>query len=224
VLKMASIDKTTDTVLDATSWQPNTFATYSKNDMIILLVGSEEREFLAHGGYLSQHSSFFEAALKKEWVEGQSRIVKLLEEEPYMVAQYLDFTYTKTLPTDSTKDDSRKGEVFGVLTKLFALGERLLDSNLRNAILKEIIRFTTIGKCHHPNKTSIRDIYNCTTATSPARRLMVDLYVYRGLADWLHADMHPEFLLDLGKALMSEALRSTLPCRSRRAAAEDYMM
>jgi hypothetical protein len=53
---------------------------------------------------------------------------------------------------------------------------------------------------------------------------MVDLYVYRGLADWLHADMRPEFLLDLGKALMSEASRSTLPCRSRRAAAEDYII
>lgn len=34
--------------------------------MILLLVGAEEQEFFAHGSYLSQHSGFFEAALKKK--------------------------------------------------------------------------------------------------------------------------------------------------------------
>lgn len=97
-----------------------------------------------------------------------------------MVAQYLDYAYRRVLPTDSTKDDSKDGEVFCVLTELFALGERLLDSTIRNSIIEDIIRFTKIGDCIHPGDVAISNIYDNTTTASPARRLLVDLYLYRG--------------------------------------------
>ena len=209
---------------EAASWTPATTSSYGGDDMVTLLVGPKEQHLFAHGSYLVLQSKFFKAALGKEWVEGQTRTVKLPEEELNILAQYLDFIYRNVLPTDSITDDSRGGEVFNVLIGLFALGERLLDSTIRNAIIKEIVRFTTIGKCKHPGLVAINNIYNCTTATSPARRLMVDLYTYRGEARWLNDEMHPMFLLELGQALLLDAQRDLSSLRTRRAVAESYVI
>ena len=128
---MAVTNTTTDnasgTVSETSPWQPKTASTYDKNDTITLVVGPEEHEMLAFESYLSD-SDFFQAALKKEWTEGQTRTIKLPEEKPEVVAQYLDFVFAKGLPTRSTKDDCRNGTVYEVLGELYGLGERLLDS------------------------------------------------------------------------------------------------
>lgn len=50
--------------------------------MLMMLVGIEEEQMMAHGSYLAGCSDFFRAALKKEWVEGQTRTLKLPEEVP----------------------------------------------------------------------------------------------------------------------------------------------
>lgn len=188
--------------------------------MVTLLVGPEEHQLLAHKSYLSQHSDFFKAALKREWIEGQTRTVKLPDEQPDIVAQYLDYCYSKGLPTTSKSSlDPAQGLVYEVLTELFALGERLLDSNIRNAIINEIIRFTnsgTLGGLYYPGARAVNNIYNCTTSASPARRLMVELYVTAGKKDWFTDELHPAFLMDLGKELMAEVQNSSLACRSRK--------
>jgi hypothetical protein len=202
------------------TWESTTLSNYDKADMVTLLVGPEEHQLLAHKSYLSQHSDFFKAALKREWIEGQTRTVKLPDEQPDIVAQYLDYCYSKGLPTTSKSSlDPAQGLVYEVLTELFALGERLLDSNIRNAIINEIIRFTnsgTLGGLYYPGARAVNNIYNCTTSASPARRLMVELYVTAGKKDWFTDELHPAFLMDLGKELMAEVQNSSLACRSRK--------
>jgi hypothetical protein len=209
------------------SWKPTASSRYGKDEIITLLVGAEETEMFAISSCLSFYSDFFRIALKKEWAEGQTRRVKLPEEEPEIIAQYLDFLLGKGLPTDSTRADPQEGEVYIALTTLFALGERVLDSTLRNAIMREIIRFTTIlssnGSYIYPGGKSINNIYNCTTSASPARRLMVDLYMHAGNTTWVVDDLHPAFLKDLAEALMLQVQSSDLPCRLYLVAAEDYL-
>jgi hypothetical protein len=199
-------------------WEPTTLSDYDKADMVTLLVGPEEHPLVAHKSNLSQHSDFFKAALKREWIEGQTRTVNLSDEQPEIVAQYLDYCYSKRLPTASKPSlDPAQGRVYAVLTELFALGERLLDSDIRNAIINEIIRFTTsgtLGGLYYPVARAINNIYNCTTAASPARCLMVELYITAGRKDWFTDDLHPTFVMDLGKELMAEVQNSTLSCRS----------
>jgi hypothetical protein len=46
---------------------------FNLNDTVILLVGPEEQKMLVHAHQITVHSEFFAAALKKEWVEGQTR-------------------------------------------------------------------------------------------------------------------------------------------------------
>lgn len=80
--------------------------------------------------------SFFQAALKREWTEGQTRTIKLPEEKPAIVAQYLDFCLGEGLPTRSTKDDCREGAVYDVLGELYGLGKG--SSALRSATLSSM--------------------------------------------------------------------------------------
>jgi len=208
------------------NWEPPSSSRYGKDEIVTLVVGADETEMFALASCLSFHSDFFRAALKKEWAEGQTRIVKLPEEEPGLVATYLDFILGKGLPTDSTQMDPQNGKVYVVLTLLFALGERFLDSTFRNAIIAEIIRFTTIlsanGSYIYPGVSSINDIYNGTTSASPARRLMVDLYIHAGNTTWVIDALHPAFLKDLAEALMLQVQSFDLPCRVHRVAVEDY--
>jgi len=230
---MASVEMAIDLTSDAASddrsdhnGEPNPPSRYGKDEIVTLLVGDERTEMLAFASCLSFHSEFFKVALKKEWAEGQTHTIKLPEEEPEIVAQYLDYVLGKGLPTDSTKMDPRDGEVYWTLTILFAFGERVLDSKLRNAITAEIIRFTTIpapdGSYILPSELPINNIYNCTTSASPARRLMVDLYMHVGDTTWVVDTLHPAFLKDLAEALMLQVQTSALPCRISLKSAEQY--
>lgn len=109
VVSHTTIDAGSGAASDFGSWHPKTTSTYDKTDIITLIVGAEENEMTAHGSYLS--NSEFPAALKKEWTKGQTRTIKLPEEKPDVVAQYLDFMLGEGLPTRSTKYDCREGAV-----------------------------------------------------------------------------------------------------------------
>jgi len=194
----------TGTASNTRSWTPKTTSTYDKDDTVTLIVGPEEHEMTAYGSYLSK-SDVFRAALKKEWTEGQTRTIKLPEEKPEIVAQYLDYVLGEGLPTRSTKNDCREGAVYDVLGELYGLGERFLDSQLRNAIIDEIVRFTTVGGYPrvYPQDDAINTIYECTTDGSPARRLLVFWFVTNGKENWVTDSLYPDFLRDLAKASIS---------------------
>jgi hypothetical protein len=117
--------------------------------------------------------------------------------------------------------------VYDELAELYALGERLLDSTVRNAIIKEMVKFTKLGgedeEIHwFPNNTATNTIYECTTAAFPARRFLVDLFVINAEPDWIQGALHSELLRDLAKAFLSELDASGLKCRSRVMQAKDY--
>jgi hypothetical protein len=191
--------------------------------MINLLVGEDEEEMFAYGSYLSLYSGFFKAALKVEWAEGQTRTVKLPEEDPETVTFYLDFLYGKGLPTYSVKGES-DNESHRILAELYALGEGRLDSKIQNATLKEILRLTKVGKRYYPDYPAIDIIYKSTTATSPTRRLLVEVYVSHGTATWIWTGMHPVFCQELAMALLTEVQSNTLPFRFRDLIVDDYLV
>jgi hypothetical protein len=73
-------------------------AHFDKEDAITLLVGPEKRELLAHADYIAFSSDFFKAALKKEWLEGQTRTVPLPVESYEDMTTYLKYIYSAQLP------------------------------------------------------------------------------------------------------------------------------
>jgi hypothetical protein len=145
---------------------------------------------------------------------------------PDLVAFYLDYQYGKGLPTDSTINNSHNGKVYDMLADLYALGERLQDDNIRNVIIDEVVRFSRLfsresGR-HFPLNYAVTTIYESTTVGSPARRLLVELFVTNGEEKWVREITQPEFLCDLATAAVAELHNSGLPCRSRIVLGKEY--
>lgn len=142
---------------------------YDPGGMVTLLVGPDEEVMLAYEHYISQRSDFSKAALKKEWNEGQTRIIKLPEEHPSNVANYLDFAYgrglviakidQKSLDYKPTLDPSLIGSSY-ILADLYLLGERILDPGIQNAVTEEVIRIDSLrldkGALHFPSATFVK--------------------------------------------------------------------
>jgi hypothetical protein len=185
---------------------------FNAENTVTLLVGPEKQSMIVHTGYLTRTSEFFASALKKVWIEGQTRTIELDEETPELMAHYLDWVYTTRLPSKDCKSfmtEDSKAVIHELLAKLYVLGERRLDSRLRNAIMAEFIRlrliFHDISRCQPSRRVScINTIYQGTLAGSPARRLMVNLSLRAGCPKCYTAnDLEKAFLVDLTQAFFA---------------------
>lgn len=195
---------------------------------------------LACEHYISRRSDFFKAALKKEWKEGQTRIIKLPEEQPANVANYLDFAYGRNLPTKQIDQkllenkptlDPALASPSCTLADLYLLGERVLDSGIQNAVTEEIIRIDSLrldkGALHFPSATFVNKIYTGTTPKSPMRRLIVDIHVSHGNSAWLDEHVYKyAYLKDLAMALTVKAEKKEMPCnfRMQKLKAQNYLV
>jgi hypothetical protein len=84
---------------------------FRKDDLVTILVGPGEEEFAVHEHVVTRSSEFFKAAMKKEWTEGQARIIKLPEETHVQnFIHYLNFTYREQLHTEQIK----AGDAYGL--------------------------------------------------------------------------------------------------------------
>ena len=200
-----------------------------------VVVGSDEQCFYVHTSLLCRHSKFFKAALKEEWAEGQERLVELLEEDPDMFNYYIQWLHDGTIFTwmGDPGDKSR----YDHLTRLYALGETLMDTQFRDEVINAIVISTREkdkdGKQWFPGMAAAALIYQRTPPNSPARHLMVDLYVTEGSAAWIKNGakdagdskaLNNEFLSDVCIGLLQNraediksrnpypALRSGVPC------------
>ena len=98
---------------------------FSRDDAVILIVGPFRRQMMVHGNYLTRHSEYFKTALKKQWLEGETRTITL-PESPDVMAHYITFAYEAKLPTS---DNCLKGKAdfaycYKLLADLYVVGER----------------------------------------------------------------------------------------------------
>lgn len=214
---------------------PPSDSRYRSSDLVTLLVGSDKEVLIAHAHRLSKTSGFFQAALKKHWKEGQTRIIELPEEKPEYVLYYLDFAYQGILPSHDVEDGNDMRDAGGrhtrIIRELYMFGERMVDSSLRNAIIKEMIRLSSLkdDDKHRwiPNWHTAAKVYQSTAAGSPIRRLMVDLLVTNGQPGWMDkADLDDcsELLIDVVKRYNGKAMDGQNPkeFRDKVLKAEDY--
>ena len=208
---------------------------FNLNDTVVLLVGPEERKMLVHRLHITAHSEFFAAALKKEWTEGQAREIKLPEEDPEIVAYYIESVYFGKLPTDiytTTSPGADKELGYQLLAQLYVLAERVLNSECRNRIIQEFLRLRNLmsatGDKWNPTGVPINIICQGTTSNSPARRLLVDIHASVAREDWYIEDVHvnPVFLMDLLRKLLDnvENFTKVKSFRHLDLKAEDYLV
>ncbi|GAB7333774.1 hypothetical protein MBLNU13_g05298t1 [Cladosporium sp. NU13] len=181
---------------------------YGPSNMIILVVGQAQEQMLVHASYLTARSEFFRAAFSKSWKEGQTRVTKLPEDDTETVGQYLDYVYGDRLPTYGQRTPDQTDAMYLALARLYVFGVRVLDVAIRNTIVEHFIAFSSTinhglpGYHYYPGSAAVDAIYEGTTAASPVRRLLVNLYVRHGEKAWLVPELPSAFFQDVARELM----------------------
>ena len=145
--------------------------------------------------------------------------------------------YGEGLPSESFKRAEDLGAVdsdldpLGLLINLYKLSERVLNTTIQGAIIKEMVRLVSMetkdGGRLVPSLRGVQEIYKSTTDGSPARRLVVDLYVaYAQPGTFENADDNPAFLRDVAESLLAKAASRQSPrdFRYRELNADDYLL
>jgi hypothetical protein len=193
---------------------PSPTSLFHPDSLVTLLVGPEEERMVVHESYLSRDSAFFKAALKKQWTEGQTRVIKLPEELSEPVQYYIGYLYGGQLPTHNQVDgspystDCHQSEL---LAQLYVLGERVLNAKYQDTIIHEIFRLSKIAygpekNTYYPGGIFVNVVYQGTSSQSPARRMVVDFAVCHGGKAWLNEGRDAGFFFDLSKALFQKMM------------------
>ncbi|KAF2209495.1 hypothetical protein CERZMDRAFT_5765, partial [Cercospora zeae-maydis SCOH1-5] len=184
------------------------------NNVVTITVGTgaNSEDFVVHDFLLKQSSSFFQAALKEEWKEGQEKIVNLPEDHSEAFALYVEWLFSGKIASGSDKPEGRlsSSEITRehlVLANLYVLGEKLLDDHFCAQTRKATAELCDIedseGYRIFPNYVAINIIYAGTKEGSPMREWLVNAYSEHGSKAWVEdADSRTfcvDFLLDLVK-------------------------
>jgi hypothetical protein len=230
------MDEATTSTTEAMTVDPETPASvsasaFAQQGTVTLLVGLHEEPLVAHESYLTKNSEFFQAAMKKEWVEGQTRIIKLPEDNSETVTNYLAFTYSRGLPTSKvikSYPPPTESE-WKSLAKMYVFGERVLDKCVRNAIVAEVSRLVTPdenGDRRFMPTAASNIFFDGTPEGSPVRQWIIDKHVSNGHKLWLGANDHPALVLEVARALLEKASRCQPygEYRCRTIKADDYLV
>ncbi|GAB7333360.1 hypothetical protein MBLNU13_g04977t1 [Cladosporium sp. NU13] len=169
--------------------EPEFTSAFAQHGTVTLLVGAEEESLVAHESYLTRNSEFFKAAIKKEWAEGQARVIKFPEDDLETMTNYLTFTYSGTLPTSRLVEGCPipTDAAWNSLAELYILGDLAFDKCVRHAVVCEIVRISMMrdehGHMHFMGTAASNMLFEFTPEQSPIRRLIIHEYVSRGKKD-----------------------------------------
>ncbi|KAK5126057.1 hypothetical protein LTR85_011412 [Meristemomyces frigidus] len=183
--------------------------------IIIFEVGKETPErFAVHENVITPRSDFVRMALSKQWKEGKERTIPLSEDEAAVFRLYHLWIYTNRIFSDTRTDTTafqltapREDDTeYQLLVKSYILGEKLLDTHFKDAVLDCLIE--KLRKTCTFDTRLTNTIHENTPEGSPLRRLLQDIYVWAGNSTWLDEALlgdyvNAEFLLDLSKRHMA---------------------
>ncbi|KAK4543233.1 hypothetical protein LTR36_005783 [Oleoguttula mirabilis] len=186
--------------------------------IIIFEVGKERPErFALHENLITPRSDFVRMALSKEWKEGQERTIPLPEDDADVFRAYHLWIYHNRIFSDKRTDTTpfqgslttiaqEDGTEYPLLIQAYILGEKLLDTHFKDAVIDCIIDKLRTTRTFDVRLTNL--IYDNTPEKSPLRRLLQDVYIWSGNAAWLDEELlgeyvNAEFVLDLGKRHMA---------------------
>jgi hypothetical protein len=172
-----------------------------------VLVG--DKLFHIHTAVLVSSSAFLGNAMKREWRANRGdKPVDLSSECPEVFGYYTQWLYTKAI----VMNPSILAMTASVLlAQLYVLGERLVDSLFQDAIIDTFIaRAVNLNLKRSLLATSI--LYEGTGVESPARRLVVDIWAFCAVPEWLdskslRSETCTEFVGDLVHALIKKRPR-----------------
>ncbi|KAF2242157.1 hypothetical protein BU26DRAFT_405911, partial [Trematosphaeria pertusa] len=110
-------------------------------------------------------SEFFRAASKPEWTGPSPKLVQLTDVDPAVFKAYMQWLYTKKV-----------AQIDGLhLARCYVLGEKLMDVAFQNAVMDAILD-RAMREDLYPSSGFTRIIFQGTTKSSPARKVLVDFW------------------------------------------------
>jgi len=153
-----------------------------RGDIVPIHVGNNPETLLhVHATALSKSSKFFKRALKPQWRTDTTKPIDMSDVDPVIFEGYCGWLYTgKVMHLEID-------QCYIYLANLHVLGERILDVTFQNSVIAAMIRRSQTYKTY-PGIQTVQIIYAGTPAGSPARRLLVDFWVFAGSPKWSEVD------------------------------------
>lgn len=172
---------------------------YNYNDTISVLVGPEERSFVAHKDVICASSKFFKAACSTRWTEGQEKVVRLPTVKPSVFEMYMDWLYFGEIAGNAT------GSRLNPLIHLSLLGDMVDDRDLRNKAM-DALQITAYEGLVSPAPYQIRRIWENTCEGSMLRKWALDSILLRRRKSFegCVSQYPPEFVRQIAVKLMQQ--------------------
>ncbi|CAN9116868.1 unnamed protein product [Alternaria alternata] len=149
-----------------------------RGDLVPVRLGSNETSILhVHITVLVKSSEFLKNALKPEWRTDATKPIDISDVELTTFETYCGWLYTGKIVYHGEYHHSN------YLAELYVLREKLMNTAFKDVIVAAIIR-SSIDHNMCPGNRAIQTVYAGTPASSPARRLMVDFWVFGAKTTW----------------------------------------
>lgn len=168
------------------------------NNMITVLVGREEEQFILYQDVVCAKSKFFKAACSKKWREGREKVVRLPEFQPDNFKTYCDWLFSGQCPEPICTKDSQTDQKCSEIRQLIdihLLGETLDDIQLRNHSIATIFQ-SMRNQNTIPHASHLTIIWNATPPRSQLRKMLVHAVVTR-LSHETFADLVTQYSHEL---------------------------
>ncbi|KAJ8114701.1 hypothetical protein OPT61_g3482 [Boeremia exigua] len=109
-------------------------------DIVIVVVGTEQKKYHIHRAVLIHHSEYFRNALKGPWKEAEEGVVPLADVEVETFDVFAQWIYSGTLPDDSQIDECSEigTEIRWQYAKAFVFGDRFLAHQYLCAVYEKL--------------------------------------------------------------------------------------
>ncbi|KAF1973571.1 hypothetical protein BU23DRAFT_132966 [Bimuria novae-zelandiae CBS 107.79] len=188
-------------------------------DLITIKVGKDasQRSFKIHEHVICDHTEYFHNHMKDAWtvMKDEQRVIELPNDNPDAFALWRTWIYTEKiaiLPEQpfSAEGMEERSAHYAVLAHAYVLGEMILDIPFMNAIADVYVLNARGGdgvRAHYPTNEDIAVLYDGTSPDSPIRKLLVDIWMYRGKVEWLDKELDDgalprEFLIEVTRELL----------------------
>lgn len=167
-----------------------------------------------HTSYFRSHLNF-DRAIHGANVTSDPPTISLSDHHPDAFALWRTWIYTGKLailpdpPLALDSLDERTAH-YAVLAHAYILGDYLVDVPFMNAIADVYVlnaRGIDGSRALYPSNEEISVLYDGTSPDSPIRKLLVDIWMYRGKVEWLEKETEEgllprEFLVEVVRKLL----------------------
>lgn len=155
------------------------------NDQISILVGPSEYKLTVHA-HIIRKIPFFRGCLDAPMIERETRVVRMLEDDPEAVEGLVHWAYTGKLEYDlqqerkkHASDSSMRRSFTSRSVQLYALAKKCMIEELQNSVASAIITAHEHIRC--PALPTIEEIINVTEEDDPLR-----LYAMQRWSEFVH--------------------------------------